>query len=245
MQVKQIVNLFSLMELFARTKQPLSARDIVEAFSWPRSSAFNIIATLVEQGYLHQPSSRGGYYPTSKWMDLAREFAEPQARPLAVREMLVELMHRTGETMILAGAQGISTVFLDVAETEAHVRYSADVGQRLPIHVTAAGRAILAQYADEERAALLRRIKYERYEKGAPMSASAVLREITKGAKRGFHVNLANYAYGVAGIAVPFPFRDHRHAIVLGAPVSRVEGRVDDLGAMLQSAVDQFAKKYR
>jgi IclR family transcriptional regulator, acetate operon repressor len=245
MHVKQIVNLFSLMELFARTKKPLTARDIVEEFSWPRSSAFNIISTLMDHGYLHQPSSRGAYSPTTKWMDLAREFSDPDARPASVSDLLVELMHRTGETMILAGAEGVSTVFLDVAETREHVRYSADVGQRLPIHVTAAGRAIMAQYAEEERAAVLGRIKYERYEKGAPMSPGAVAREISKGAKRGWHVNLASYAYGVAGIAVPFPFRNHRNAIVLGAPVSRVEDRVDELGALLRSAVDKFLKKYR
>jgi len=243
MHVKQISNLFSLMDLFARTKKPLSVRDIVDEFSWPRSSAFNIISTLVDHGYLYQPQARGGYYPTSKWMDLAREFSDAQPLPPSVHDLLLELMQQTKETIILAGPQSVSTVYLDVVETAQNIRYSADVGQRLPIHVTAVGRAILAQYTEEERASLLKRIKYQRYEKGTLMSAQAVEQEVQKGIKKGWHLNLANYAYGVAGIAVPFPFRNHRNAIVLGAPVSRVEDRVDEIGALLRSSIERFLKK--
>jgi len=73
MRVKQICNLFDLMDFFVRAKKPLSVREMVEEFSWPRSSVFNMVSTLVERGYLDQPVARGGYYPTSKWMELARE----------------------------------------------------------------------------------------------------------------------------------------------------------------------------
>jgi DNA-binding IclR family transcriptional regulator len=58
MHVKQISNLFSLMDLFARTKKPLSVRDIVDEFSWPRSSAFNIISTLVDRVSVSAASAR-------------------------------------------------------------------------------------------------------------------------------------------------------------------------------------------
>jgi len=208
MLVKQISNLFDLMHLFVRLKKPLSVRDIVEEFSWPRSSVFNIISTMVEHGYLYQPVPRGGYYPTSKWTDLARDLSESQPLPESVHKLLVELMKQTGETVILAAPEGTSVVFLDVVESPADIRYIVNVGQRLPIHVTAAGRAILSQYSPQERAATLKRIKYQRYEKAAFMTPESVEREIQKSTKDGWHVNLALYQSGVAGIAVPFPFHN-------------------------------------
>ena len=242
MLVKQISNLFELMDFFVRARKPLSVRDIVEEFSWPRSSVFNMVSTMVENGYLYQPVPRGGYYPTTRWMELARDLSESQPLPESVHKLLVELANQTGETLFFAAPEGTSVVFLDVVESAADIRFIANVGQRLPIHVTAAGRAILAQYSPSERAAVLNRIKYQPYEKDTFITPDSVERAIRKGARDGWHVNLAIYAPGVAGIAVPFPFRGRRNAIALGGPVSRIAERVDSIGALLRESVDRFLK---
>ena len=96
MHVKQISNLFALMDYFVRARKPLSVREIV--------SAFNIVETMVECGYLYQPVARGGYYPTTRWMELARDLSESQPLPESVHRLLVELMNQTGETLSLAAA---------------------------------------------------------------------------------------------------------------------------------------------
>jgi IclR family acetate operon transcriptional repressor len=240
--VKQITHLFKLMDFFVRARKPLSVRDIVSEFSWPRSSVFNIVSTMVEHGYLYQPGTRGGYYPTSKWMDLARDLSEPEPLPESLHKLLVELMKQTGETLILAAPEGTSVVFLDLVESPADIRYIANVGQRLPIHVTAAGRAILSLYSPQEREGVLKRIKYQRYEKTAFMNPESVERDIQKSAKDGWFANLAVYQPGVAGVAVPFPFHNRRYAIVLGAPLSRIEQRVAALGKLLRRSVSRFLK---
>lgn len=244
MLVKQLTNLFELMEHFARVKRPLSVREIVEALGWPRSSAFNIVSTLVEHDYLYQPQPRGGYYPTAKWSDLAREFSDAQPLPASVHALLEALRDETGETLILAGAEGTSAVFLDVVESPADIRYIANVGQRLPIHVTAAGRALLAQYPAAERGAILRRIKYQAYERADFLSAAAVEAEIAASEQTGWHVNLAGFAAGVAGIAVPFPFRGRRNAVVLGGPLARIEPRTTELGRLLRDRVTRFLAEH-
>lgn len=243
MLVKQISNLFALMELFVRERKPLSVREIVEAMGWPRSSAFNIVETMMEHGYLYQPVPRGGYYPTTKWMELARELSESQPLPESVHQLLVELMNQTGETLSLAAAEGANVVLLDVVEPPAVIRYTANVGQRMPIHLTAAGRAILSLYAPTERAATLERIAYERYDTRQFLTPDSVEREIQRSAQLGWFVNFGVYAEGLAGIGVPFPFRNRRNAIVIGAPVSRVEKRTDEIGKLLREAVERFLKE--
>lgn len=240
MLVKQISNLFELMDLFVRAKKPLSVREIVEEYSWPRSSVFNTVSTLVELGYLYQPVSRGGYYPTSRWMELARDLAESQPLPDSVHELLVDLVNETGETVSLAAPDGTNVVLLDVAESSAVVRYTASVGQRLPMHVTAAGKAILSQYSPSERAALLKRIDFRRFDGSALMNAEVVEKDIQQGSGNGWYVNLGSYVQDLAGIAVPFPFRNRRNAIVIGAPVSRVAQRVESLGKLLNEVVSRF-----
>jgi DNA-binding IclR family transcriptional regulator len=243
MLVKQISNLFELMEFFVRAKKPVSVREIVEELSWPRSSVFNIVSTMVEHGYLYQPVPRGGYYPTTKWMELARDLSESQPLPESVHKLLVELMNQTGETLSLAAAEGVNAVLLDVVEPPAVIRYTANVGQRMPIHLTAAGRALLSLYSPSERTTTLNRIAYERYDNVAFSTAESVEKEIQRSANIGWFVNFGAYAEGLAGIGVPFPFRNRRNSIVIGAPVSRVEKRIDELGKLLRETVDRFLKE--
>lgn len=240
MRIKQIENLFELMEYFVRARRPVSVKDIVDEFSWPRSSAFNVVTTLVELGYLYQPVRRGGYYPTSRWLTLARDLMESSPLPMSVHQLLVDLMSSTGETVFLAAPDGAKVIFLDVAESSADIRLIANIGQRLPIHVTAAGHAILSQYSPSERATVLKRIKYESYEKPMYMTPESVEHAIQQHANDGWFVNPGVYAPGVAGIAVPFPFQNRRNAIALGAPVSRVEGKMEKLGILLKEAVEKF-----
>lgn len=244
MIVKQISNLFKLMGFFAREKRALSVRDIVDEFGWPRSSVFNTVATLLEEGYLYQPVARGGYLPTTRWMELARELSESQPLPASVHELLESLARETGETLFLAAPEGTSIVFLDVVESAADIRFIANVGQRLPIHVTAAGRAILSQYEPAERAATLGRIHYQAYEKSEFMSSEAVEQDLADCSPAGWFTNMGVYAPGVAGIAVPFPFRGRRDAIALGGPVSRIAERSDVIGARLKTVVDAFLREH-
>lgn len=244
MHVKQISNLFDLMEFFERAKRPLSVREIVDEFSWPRSSAFNIVSTMVERGYLYQPVPRGGYYPTARWTELVRDISESHPLPESVHELLVELMNKTGETAALAGAEGVNAVLLDVVESPAVVRYTASAGQRMPIHLTAAGRAVLALYSPAERAATLDRIAYERYGNSIFSTPEAIEREIRQGSETGWFVNFGLYAEGLAGIGVPFPFGNRRLSIVIGAPISRVEKRLDELGKLLRDTVSRFLKEH-
>lgn len=240
MLVKQISNLFELIELFARVGKPLAVREIVEEFGWPRSSVFNIVATMVEHGYLYQPVPRGGYYPTTRWMELARELADSQPLPESVHELLESLAAQTGETLFLAIQEGVNVVFLDVVESTAEIRFIANIGQRLPIHVTAAGRAILSQFPAAERAALLSRIHYQAYEKETFMTPDSVEQDIVSGLGQGWFVNLGIYAPGVAGLAVPFTVEGRRAAIALGGPVSRIQPRVNELGQVVATAVAEY-----
>lgn len=244
MIVKQIANLLDLLDFFARAKRPLSVAKIIKEFGWARSSAFNIISTLVERGYLYQTKARGGYFPTSKWMEFARQMTEAQPLPESVRDLLVQIMKETGETAVLAAPAGTNVVFLDVVDPPAAVRFICSIGERQPIHVTSSGQAILSQYSATERARTLKRIKYQRYKPDSPMSPETVERNIQKGLKRGWFLNVEGYAPGVSGIGVPFVFGERRDAIVVGAPTERVKNHTEEIATKLRGLISRFLDEH-
>ena len=187
--------------------------------------------------------ARAGYYPTPRWLTLARNIAEAEPLPPSLHRLLLDLAKATGETVYVAAPAGDRVVFLDVVESPSAIRYFAEVGKRLPIHATATGRAILAQYSAAERQSILGKIKFERYQPNTPMSITAVEAEITHGLKQGWFLGATQFTSDVMGLAVMLPLAGRPLSLSIGGPIFRMEKRMPDLGAMLRDAAGAYDEK--
>ena len=242
MLVKQIANALDLIEYFGRTKQPKSMSEIAQAFNWPRSSTFNIVETLVERGYLFEPSRRGEFYPTMSLAALASEIGAASPLPAGTHDVLRDLTAKTGETICITGPVGVNVVMLDVSEPNTEIRYSTSVGVRLRVELSAAGYATLAQYPAGERDALLRKIDYTPLPDTPVMDAGRVLAALDAGRGRGWYEIHTLSDPGVMGLAVPLPMNGRRLALALGGPRPRVEPKATTCGKALQEGAARLIK---
>ena len=243
MIVKQAANVLYILEFFARIRRPATLTEIAQEFGWPRSSTFNMVGTLVERGFLYEPKPRTGYYPTPRWLALSRDISEAEPLPPSLHRLLLDLAKDTGETVHVAAPAGDRVVFLDVVESDTAVRYFAEVGKRLPIHATATGRAILAQYSPAERKSLLGKIRYERYQPTSPMSAAAVEAEVSRGLAQGWFLGATEFTPDVLGLAVMLPLAGRPLSVAIAGPTFRMEARMAALGPMLRDAAKTYLEK--
>ena len=72
MQVRRAANVIELLEFFAERGGPATLAEIADGLGWPRSSTFNLVGTLLDRGYLYEPSLRGSYYPSPRWSRVVR-----------------------------------------------------------------------------------------------------------------------------------------------------------------------------
>ena len=240
MTVKQAANVLDLFEFFARTRRPATLSEIAQTFGWPRSSTFNLVGTLVERGFLYEPKTRGGYYPTPRWLSMAETIASAEPLPESLHGLLVDLARTSGETAHVAAAAGLSVVFVDVVESQSDIRYFATIGKRIPIQAAATGRAILAQYSPAARTAILKKVRYERYQPSSPMSAEEVETEIVASMARGWFQSQTEFTPDVMGVGVPLPIAGRRLSIAVGGPTFRLAPRLPEMGAMLRETVSCY-----
>lgn len=240
MRVRQAANVLELMEYFARRKRPATLSEISDDLGWPRSSTFNLIGTIAEKGWLYEPRARNGYYPSPRWLTLARTVADAQPLPEALHAMVTEIADATGETTAIAALAGTSALFLDVVESTHSVRYFAQTGDRVPVHASAAGRAILAQLSLEERRAVYRKISFEAYSPTTPISAEAIEDELAQAAQRGYQQSSAEYIPDLAGVAVALPLPHRQLSLVVAGPTSRCLTRRPEIAALIQRKLQQF-----
>lgn len=232
--VRQAAHALEILEYFARRLKPATPAEMADDLGWPRSSTFKLIGTLAGMGYLYEPRPRGGYYPSPRWLTLAQ--AVTNAEPLAEKfqRLARDLMEATGETAAISAPAGIFATFVDVAESRQPVRYFARVGDRVPIHATSAGRALLSLMPRAEREKLYRKIDFIAYAPTTPASPEAVEARIAEADAMGWHQSNTEYTPDLAGIAMPLPGEDRLLSVVVVGPVSRCLERRADMAAVVR-----------
>ncbi len=237
MAVKQIENLLALLEFFADRKEPATLADVVRHFGWPRASAHHILSTLVESGYRYEPRPRAGFYPSSRWQRLSQAFTEAEPVPEALHRIITELGRETGETIWISAPSGLYAVFLEVVESSAAVRYAAQLGNRVPIHVTASGQTLLSQMSERDRDVILRKTEYGCWGVNAAKSVAEVHEQMDAARRRGWFYSASNYSPDLGGVAVPVVLGDRIYSITVAGPLYRVADKFEENARRIYAAI--------
>jgi DNA-binding IclR family transcriptional regulator len=228
-----------IFEYFALTKKPATLADVADHFGWPRSSTFNLLTTLAEKGYLYEPRPRTGYYPTPRWLALAKTISEVEPLPDWTHALIAELSTQTGETAAIVAPAGTMAVFIDVVESSAPIRYFAQIGHRVPIHATASGRALLLQYFPEERNSLYRKVEFKQYGPTTPISIDAVEAELRQSIERDYCQSFADFSRDLAGVAKPLPIGERRLSVVVAGPEFRMRAKMSEVADIMAKSIQR------
>lgn len=240
MHVRQAANVLELLEYFARRLRPATLAEISDDLGWPRSSTFNLVGTLADAGFLYAPLAPRAWYPTRRWLALAQDVADAEPLPESLHALAVEVARATGETTAVGAAAGTYVSLLDVVESTQAVRFFARIGDRIPIHASSLGRALLAQSTPAERRALYRRLGFERYSGTTPAGADAVEAELEAAQARGYHQSDSEYLPDLAGVSLPLPFQARRLGIVVAGPVSRCLVRRAETARIMREVIAKY-----
>lgn len=237
MIVKQVENLLAILDLFAKVRRPRTLSQISEALGLPKSSTFNLLETLESQGYIHEMRAWGGYYPTRRLLALAQEIARNDPFVDRLRPVLEWLQEKTGETVLLAHQVDAEIVYLEVIECQHAVRYFAQAGDRRPVQVTSAGKAILSCYSAQERAQFFSKLSFEKFRDATLPNAAAVEADIRASTTRGWFENLSEFTPDVLGVGMPLVLDGERLAVSVAGPNFRLLNKRAELATHVGEAI--------
>lgn len=238
MRIKQVDNAFDLIEVFARLKIPMTLTQISREIGMPKSSAFNLIDTLLARGILYECNARSGYYPTRRLFDLSQDLMQGDPFLQLIHGELQSLAASTGETVLVASRDPHSRneiVYIDAVESTALIRYFAKVGDRRPIYTTSSGKAILSSYPREERQQIIESLTYVRHQIGTVANDKELAVVLDDAIDRGWCEDIAEFTPDVMGIAVPIRYGDRRLGLALAGPVYRMKNQRIELATILNS----------
>jgi len=133
-----------ILRHLARRPAPIAASALARDLGIPRSTVYHLLATLEEHGFVvHLAQDRRWGLGTSAF-ELAGGYARQEPLARLGRPLVAGLADRLGESAHLAVMSGRDVLYIVEERALRRPALVTDVGVRLPAHLTATGRAMLA-----------------------------------------------------------------------------------------------------
>jgi DNA-binding IclR family transcriptional regulator len=195
--VGSVVNALAILRHLA-TAEPLGVNALARVLGLSPSSCFNILKTLVAEGFAEFDPETKTYRLGTAPGRLFGSGADLADWTRAMRDALAQLAQEFSITCGLWEVRAGRLVLVEVAESPLATRIHLTLGQRLPAHIGAMGRCIAARerLSLEEVAAIVSELRWQ-----APPTPERYYRDMRQAVARGWSVDEGNYLRGVTTVA--------------------------------------------
>lgn len=185
------------------SKHPLTASQIIDQTDMHRSTAYRLLSTLGQLGYIRKEEKSSLYSLSPKILTLASSVKETKDIKEVARPYIDELHRQTGETIHLAVLDNDEIVYLDKRESNRSLRVvmSSRTGAHAPLYCTGIGKAILAGLEAEELHRYLKKIEFKPYTANTITNIQQLLTELEMIQSQGFAEDREEHENGVYCIA--------------------------------------------
>jgi IclR family transcriptional regulator, acetate operon repressor len=225
--------------LMFRERDTVRVTEVSEALGVAHSTAHRLLSMLVYRSLVHHEPRRRTYHPGVGLVALAHSVLRHNTIGELAQPVLDALAAEVGETAHLTVMHGSDVIFVAVAEGQRAVRAAARTGTTLPVHRTAAGRALLTRLSSRDLDTILAAIE----SRGERIDRPQLLQTLDRERQSGYSVNRAETEPDLWAVAAPVVSGDVGVAsITVGCPASRAnEEWVRLTGKLVVDAAQQLA----
>ena len=197
-----------ILSFLARQRGPVAARTVAESLGIPRSTCYHLLAAMAAHGFVVHLERERRWGLGTVAFELAGGFSRQQPLARLGRPLVAALADRVGESAHLAVMTGRDVLYLVEERAPRRPALVTDVGVRLPAHLTATGRAMLALLPREQVRALYPDAAVFADRTGRGPRRPAELRETLRAVReRGFASEDGEVTPGMRSVAIAV--RDH------------------------------------
>jgi DNA-binding IclR family transcriptional regulator len=211
-----------VLEVLAQARAPLSAVEVASIIGAERSTAYRMLMTLIEAGYVVRDARTRAYRLGYKILALSRPLLSGDEKAELVAACLRRISASTGETVHYSVLERDCAVLVQRAKATQLVTIDFQIGDRAPLHCTSIGKVLLA-YQDPAAVEAAIRRGLPRVARNTITDAARLRAELRKVRAQGYAYDDLEFADDMRCVAVPVFEKDNRvtGGISLSGPASR------------------------
>jgi DNA-binding IclR family transcriptional regulator len=233
----------AVVEAMAGAAAPLGPREVAELTGLDPATTSRLLGTLVDEGYVKR-AGQGKYALTSKLLVLAASAGVVSGLRDVARPVMQELRDSYEETIHLGIVEDDRVVYIEKLEP-AHQRVAlvTAVGQSMPVHSTALGKAILAELPPAARDAILDRVELTARTPETITTRPVLLAELERTHRQGYGVDHGENLPDASCVAAPIwaGGGEVTAALSMSSPTFRIADRFTELGPVVRAAADRIS----
>ncbi|MEM7562479.1 MAG: IclR family transcriptional regulator [Pseudomonadota bacterium] len=219
-----MLRVLEILEQIAQAEKPVTATELNDMLSLPKSTAHRLCSMLEAEGYLQKRLDGKRYMPGPKLQTLAIGVLTHSQFRAQRHAILMSLSQEIGETCNLSYPDGSQMVYADRVETQWPLRLQLTVGTRVPLHCTASGKMYLSSLPKAKRANMASHLELTSHTSNSITDSEQLLENLEKIRRQDFSTDNEEFVDGMIAVAVPI--RDKRgrvfSTISFHAPVVRM-----------------------
>ncbi|KRA32612.1 MULTISPECIES: IclR family transcriptional regulator [unclassified Nocardioides] len=225
-QVPAATRALRVLRFLAGQPEPVAVDRIARELGIPRSTTYHLLQAMAAEGFVVHLADERRYGLGVAAFEVGSGYIRQAPLQRIARRPLVALVDRTGHSAHLAVPHGRDVLYVLEERAPGRPSLVTDVGVRLPSHLTASGRAILAHLSASQVRALYpdREAFVDRtgVGPGSPTALRAVLAETRR---RGHAIEDGEVTAGLASVAAAV--LDHNALPVAGVAITFPVGSAD------------------
>ncbi|HVO04976.1 MAG TPA: IclR family transcriptional regulator [Candidatus Cybelea sp.] len=235
-----------IFELMRKRGGPVVMTEITGTLGIPKSTAYDLVNTLTQTGYLAPAGRNGGWFLGHKLFELGMAYRAQVDLLKDGAEIVEALRDMTGETVQLSVLDGPWMLVLLKEEGVKPLRIISQVGSRVPVNWAAAGRLLVSDFDDGRLKKFLKDTARQSPSGKANTDIASLVSEIRRFRKRGYaiEINEANEHAGCVSAPVIDGSGQCIAAISIAAPEQRLaKGNREKLIAAVRAAAARLSRR--
>lgn len=233
-----------ILGLLAHAEAPRSLTEIAAELGIGKSKAHRLLQTLMEANYVFRPPGSTRYLASIRLWSLGSAILRHDGLRAAAASEMQSLMERTGESVHLSILEDLEIVYLHKVDSDHPVRAYSQIGGRMPAHLVATGKAMLAFHNEQVLHSVHERLARSDAVHVKPLDA--FMQEMRQIRQARIALNRGEWREDVFGIAAPLVDHERRIVAAIGVsgPANRFKSRqIRHYSTLVLKASDAIAEK--
>lgn len=235
-----------ILKSFSQTEPVLTVPILVQRLGLSRTIVVRLLRTLEVAGLVERVPQHNGYRIGRAAFELGALYLHANPFYAVATAALQQLADEIGFTVTLAILDGIEVVCLARLEGRYPVRFVWGVGDRISVTATAAGKAILMHFSDEQLDVLVGRGALPRVTEFSTGDRAELDRQLALARERGWTLAVDEVFVGGSGVGAAI--LDARGAPIAGITLSFLSHppdteRISRLGTLVRQRAQEISRR--
>jgi IclR family pca regulon transcriptional regulator len=201
-----------VLEILGASEAAMSLSDIARAMDLSRSSAFRLVYTLRQMGFIREAEQANTFTLGARVLNLGFAYLNQQPIAEIARPILAQLRDETGVSTHLSVLEGDDVLYLVSHQARSGYVSNMRTGTRTQAYASAIGWSLLGGVPEPELKEFADRQTWQRFTEHTPMDATSLLARVSDVRTTGFVVSRGFREPGGSSVAVPV--RDNTGSVV-------------------------------